>query len=49
MVDLDLTGEDHLKQRLNIAVTIRPMRINVAASSDTEDDEHETPDRPRLW
>jgi hypothetical protein len=30
MIDLDLTSEDSLEQRLNIAIPVRPMRINVA-------------------
>jgi hypothetical protein len=33
MIDLDLTSEDLLEQRLNIAIPVRPMRINVAAPS----------------
>jgi hypothetical protein len=46
MIDLGLTSEDLLEQRLNIAIPVGPMRINVAASSYTKNDQHETPNQP---
>ncbi len=52
MVDLDLTGEDLLEQRLNVAVSVRPMRVNVTAPSYAKREKNETSDekpQPRLW
>jgi hypothetical protein len=52
MVDLDLTGEDLLEQRLNVAVTIRPKGVDIAAPTYTEQEKHETPNnQPQtlLW
>jgi hypothetical protein len=52
MVDLDLTGKDLLEQRLNVAVPVRPMRVNVSAPSYAKHEKNETPDekpQPRLW
>ena len=52
MVDLDLTGEDLLEQRLNVLIPVRPMRVDVAAPGYAKYDKHETPNKkpqPRLW
>jgi hypothetical protein len=52
MVDLDLTGEDLLEERLYIPVAIRPMRVNVPPPDYTKDNKNETPNEkpgPRLW